>query len=114
MTHRPVWAVSPPRYEAILRSACHFAMTEMLASYDAKNPPALARLVASGTQLAVLPDDVVKALRGALEQVLDEEAAANEQFKRILANWRTFRAEQHRWFGIADTRAELAVYRSER
>jgi TRAP-type mannitol/chloroaromatic compound transport system substrate-binding protein len=88
-------------------------MTEMLASYDAKNAQAIARLVASGTQLSVLPEDVIKALRGALEQVLDEEAAGNEQFKKILANWRQFRADQHRWFSIADTRAELAVYRTD-
>jgi TRAP-type mannitol/chloroaromatic compound transport system substrate-binding protein len=86
----------------------------MMASYDAKNATAIARLVAAGTQLSVLPEDVIKALRGALETVLDEEAAQNDQFKRILANWRQFRAEQHRWFSIADTRAELAVYRSER
>ncbi len=111
---KDAWASLPPRYQAILRYACNYAMTEMLASYDAKNAVAIARLVAAGTQLSVLPDDVVKALRAALEAVLDEEAAGNEQFKRILANWRQFRANQHRWFGIADTRAEFAVYRSER
>jgi TRAP-type mannitol/chloroaromatic compound transport system substrate-binding protein len=49
----------------------------------------------------------------ALETVLDEEAAQNEQFKKILTNWRQFRADQHRWFSIADTRAELAVYRTD-
>jgi TRAP-type mannitol/chloroaromatic compound transport system substrate-binding protein len=87
-------------------------MIEMLASYDAKNAQAIGRLVGAGTQLSVLPEDVIKALRGALEAVLDEEAAANEQFKRILANWRAFRAEQHRWFSIADTRADIAVYRT--
>jgi TRAP-type mannitol/chloroaromatic compound transport system substrate-binding protein len=89
-------------------------MTEMLASYDAKNAVAIARLVAAGTQLAVLPEPVVKALRVALESVLDEEAAKDEQFKKILANWREFRANQHRWFSIADTRAENAVYRTDK
>jgi TRAP-type mannitol/chloroaromatic compound transport system substrate-binding protein len=39
-----------------------------------------------------------------------EEAAKNPLFKKILDNWRQWRAEQHRWFGIAGTRAELAVY----
>jgi TRAP-type mannitol/chloroaromatic compound transport system substrate-binding protein len=110
--NKAAWTALPPRYQAILRYACNFAMTEMLASYDAKNATAIARLVAAGTQLSVLPEDVIKALRGALEAVLDEEAAQNEQFKRILVNWRQFRATQHRWFSIADTRAELAVYRS--
>jgi TRAP-type mannitol/chloroaromatic compound transport system substrate-binding protein len=85
----------------------------MLASYDAKNAEAIARLVAAGTQLSVLSEEIIKALRGALETVLDEEAAANEQFKKVLTNWRAFRANQHRWFSIADTRAEFAVYRSE-
>jgi TRAP-type mannitol/chloroaromatic compound transport system substrate-binding protein len=108
------WASLPPRYQAILKYAGTYAMTEMLAAYDAKNSAALARLVAAGTQLAVLPEEIIRSLRTALEQVLDEEAAQHEGFKKVLADWRTFRAEQHRWFSIADTRAELAVYRSER
>ncbi len=108
------WAGLPPRYQAILRYAGTYAMTEMLAAYDAKNASALARLVAAGTQLSVLPEEIIKALRVGLEAVLDEESAQNEGFKKVLTDWRAFRAEQHRWFSIADTRAELAVYRSER
>ena len=109
---KAAWANLPPKYQTILRYACNYAMTEMLASYDAKNASAIARLVAAGTQLSVLPDVVVKALRDSLESVLDEEAAGNAQFKTVLADWREFRASQHRWFSIADTRAELAVYRT--
>ncbi|MEA2803247.1 MAG: hypothetical protein QOE49_3342, partial [Rhodospirillaceae bacterium] len=113
MINKAAWASLPPRYQAILKYACNYAMTEMLASYDAKNATAIARLVAAGTQLSVLPEEVIKALRVALETVLDEEAAQSEQFKKILTNWRQFRADQHRWFSIADTRAELAVYRTD-
>jgi TRAP-type mannitol/chloroaromatic compound transport system substrate-binding protein len=113
MVNKAAWASLPPRYQAVLRYAANYAMTEMLAAYDAKNATAIARLVASGTQLSVLPEEVIKALRTALETVLDEEAAQSEQFKKILVNWRQFRAEQHRWFSIADTRAELAVYRTD-
>jgi hypothetical protein len=36
----------------------------------------------------LLSPDILKALRAALEQVLDEEAAKSEQFKRVLENWR--------------------------
>jgi TRAP-type mannitol/chloroaromatic compound transport system substrate-binding protein len=100
----------PARYQAILRYACWYALTEMNASYDAKNAKAINRVVASGAQLSVLPPEIIKALRTALEAVLDEEAAKSNQFKKILENWRQFRAEQHRWFAIADTRAELAIY----
>jgi len=111
---KAAWATLPPRYQAVLKYACSYAMTEMLASYDAKNAVAIASLVAAGTQLSVLNDEIIRALRVALEAVLDEEAAQNEQFKKVLANWRAFRANQHRWFSIADTRAEGAVYRSDR
>jgi TRAP-type mannitol/chloroaromatic compound transport system substrate-binding protein len=83
---------------------------DMLAGYDARNPKALVRLVAAGTQLSVLSPETLKALRTALEQVLDEEAAKSEQFKRVLENWRAFRAEQHRWFSFADARTEMSVY----
>jgi TRAP-type mannitol/chloroaromatic compound transport system substrate-binding protein len=112
MISKQAWASLPPRYQSVLRAACNYSMTEMLASYDAKNAEAIARVVAGGAQLSILPDEIIKALRVALEQVLDEEAAANEQFKKVLTDWRAFRASQHRWFSIADTRAELAVYRS--
>ena len=104
------WAELAVAYQAMLRAACAYALMEMLAGYDARNPRALNRLVAAGAQLVVLSPDILKALRTALEQVLDEEAAKSEQFKRALENWRAFRAEQHRWFLIADARTEMSVY----
>ena len=113
MVSKKNWEALPKRYQAALRYASAYAMQDMLASYDAKNALAIARLVASGTQLSVLPEEIIKALRVALETVLDEEAANDAQFKKILANWREFRASQHRWFSIADARAENAVYRTD-
>jgi TRAP-type mannitol/chloroaromatic compound transport system substrate-binding protein len=104
------WSELPPSYKAMLKAACAYTVMDMLAGYDARNPKALVRLVAAGTQLSLLSPEILKALRTALEQVLDEEAAKSEQFKRVLENWRAFRAEQHRWFSIADARTEMSVY----
>jgi TRAP-type mannitol/chloroaromatic compound transport system substrate-binding protein len=104
------WAELPAANQAMLKAACAYALMDMLAGYDARNPPALTRLVAAGAQLVSLNADILKALRTALEQVLDEEAAKSEQFKRVLDNWRAFRAAQHRWFSIADARTEMSVY----
>ena len=94
----------------MLRGACAYAQMDMLAGYDAKNAKAISRVVAAGAQLIVLTPETLRALRTALEQVLDEESAKSEQFKKICENWRTFRAEQHRWFSIADARTEMSVY----
>jgi TRAP-type mannitol/chloroaromatic compound transport system substrate-binding protein len=104
------WGELPPSYQAMLRAACSYALMEMLASYDARNAKAIARVVAQGAVLTVLSPDILRALRTALEQVLDEEAGKSEQFKKVLENWRAFRAEQHRWFSIADARTEMSVY----
>jgi TRAP-type mannitol/chloroaromatic compound transport system substrate-binding protein len=104
------WAELPTSYQTMLRGACAYAQTEMLAGYDARNAKAISRVVANGGQLVVLTPEILRALRTALEQVLDEESAKSEQFKKICENWRAFRAEQHRWFAIADARTEMSVY----
>src|SRR5204863_8722720 len=104
------WAELPASYQAMLRAACTYALMDMLAGYDSRNAKALNRVVAAVAQLVVLTPETLRALRTALEQVLDEEAAKSEQFKRVLENWRAFRTEQHRWFSIADARTEMSVY----
>src|SRR6185295_12788300 len=104
------WAELPASYQSMLRSACTYALIEMLAGYDARNAKAINRVVAAGAQLVVLTPEILRALRAALETVLDEESAKSEQFKRLADNWRLFRAEQHRWFSIADARTEMSVY----
>jgi TRAP-type mannitol/chloroaromatic compound transport system substrate-binding protein len=108
--NKAAWAALPPSYQSMLRAACAYALMEMLALYDAKNAKALSRVIAGGAQLTVLTPEILRALRTALEQVLDEEAAKSEQFKKVLENWRAFRSEQHRWFSIADARTEMSVY----
>ncbi len=110
MINKAAWATLPPSYQTMLKTACWQAMVEMLASYDAKNAKAITRLLSQGTQLVSLTPEILKSLRAALEQVLDEEAAKSEQFKAILEPWRAFRKEQHQWFGLADTRTEFSVY----
>ncbi|MEA2930485.1 MAG: hypothetical protein QOG38_2913 [Hyphomicrobiales bacterium] len=108
--NKAAWAALPANYQAMVRGACAYALMEMLAGYDARNAKAINRVVANGAQLVVLTPEILRVLRAALETVLDEESAKSEQFKRLADNWRLFRAEQHRWFSIADARTEMSVY----
>ncbi|MEJ0075291.1 MAG: TRAP transporter substrate-binding protein DctP [Alphaproteobacteria bacterium] len=110
VVNKSSWNSIPAHYQVIVRAACAFALLEMLAKYDALNAKALARVVANGAQIVVLTPETLRALRNALEQVLDEESAKSEQFKKICDNWRAFRSEQHRWFSTADARTEMSVY----
>ena len=108
--NKPAWNSLPPTYQAILRAACFQADTEMLASYDAKNPQALASVIMKGAKLNFFPQDVLKAMKAASEEVLDEEAQRNALFRKVLTSWRAFRKDMHRYHSIADARAEMVTY----
>src|ERR1700710_2395620 len=45
------WNELPRRYQSIITSAAAYANTELTAKYDARNPGALRKLIAGGTQL---------------------------------------------------------------
>lgn len=64
----------------------------MVAAYDAKNPPALARLVQQGVKLQPFPKDVMIAAIKAAHDIYDEEAAANPVFRRFYQSWKAFRS----------------------
>ncbi len=74
----------------------------MIAKYDAKNPEALKRLVASGVQLRQFPKQVLDACHKATERTLNEFAAKSDEFKKIYDGWKKFRDDQNLWFRVAE------------
>ena len=74
----------------------------MLAEYDAKNPPALMRLVKQGVKLHPFPQDVMVAARQEAFKMYDEEAARNPDFKRIYGEWKKFRDASMQWMKLAE------------
>ncbi|HLS87966.1 MAG TPA: TRAP transporter substrate-binding protein [Burkholderiales bacterium] len=92
----------PKHYRAALETACGDTNQWMIAKYDAENPPALRRLVASGTQLRPFPRSVLQAAEKAAYEVYDEMSAKSAHFKRIYPEWKKFRDEQFLWFRVAE------------
>jgi len=74
----------------------------LLAKYDARNPEALRRLVAGGTQLRQFPKAVMDACYKASLEVFDEYAAKSPDFKRVYESWAKFRDEENAWFRVAE------------
>jgi TRAP-type mannitol/chloroaromatic compound transport system substrate-binding protein len=100
--NRKAWDALPKEFQQAFEAAAAEAHVHMLAEYDARNPPALARLLAQGVQLREFPKDVMQAaLREALA-LYDEESARNPAFGRVYAEWKKFRAEQFQWFATAE------------
>lgn len=98
------WDALPKEYKAILEDACAYANTDMQAEYDAKNPLALKKLVATGTQLRPFSPEIMAAAHKAAFELYDETAATNPKFKKVYDAWRKFRDDQILWFGVAESR----------
>jgi TRAP-type mannitol/chloroaromatic compound transport system substrate-binding protein len=96
------WNELPKHYQAALQTACGEVNSWMPAKYDAQNPAALRRLVASGTQLRPFPRVVMEAAEKASYEVYDEMSAKSAHFKRIYPEWKKFRDEQFLWFRVAE------------
>ena len=97
------WQSLPDAYQAAFEVAAAEANARMLADYDAKNPPALLRLVKRGVQLRAYPKDIMVAARKASFEFYDEQAAKNKTFRKIYADWKKFRDTSHQWFKVAES-----------
>jgi TRAP-type mannitol/chloroaromatic compound transport system substrate-binding protein len=104
------WAKLPKQYQEAFMSACKEVNTDMMAEYDHKNALALERMVKSGTQVKMFPNDLMIAAQKASFDLYVEESGKNPLFKKIFDNWRAFRAAQYGWLGTSDSAFERFVY----
>jgi TRAP-type mannitol/chloroaromatic compound transport system substrate-binding protein len=93
----------PADFRAALETACADATLDMISKYDSVNPPALRRLVASGTQLRPFPRDVMDACYKAADETYAENSAKNPKFRKVYENWVKWRDEQLLWFRVAES-----------
>jgi TRAP-type mannitol/chloroaromatic compound transport system substrate-binding protein len=93
-----------PEYKAIVEAAAAYAHVEMQAKYDAWNPPALKTLVSQGTKLVPFSKDVMdRAFKEAME-LYAEIGEKNPNWKKIYADYSTFRRDQNLWFRFTEMR----------
>jgi TRAP-type mannitol/chloroaromatic compound transport system substrate-binding protein len=96
------WGELPEAYRAAFETAAVEANTTMLAEYDAKNAPALARLVSQGVKLHAYPQDVMRSARKLALQMYEEEAGKNPAFKKIYTEWKKFGHMTQQWLKVAE------------
>ena len=89
-------------YKAIVDAASAFAHVDMQAKYDAKNPPALKQLVASGTKLARFPKDAMELAFKESNALYSELSAKNPHWKKVYEDMVAFRRDQNLWFRFAE------------
>jgi TRAP-type mannitol/chloroaromatic compound transport system substrate-binding protein len=108
------YADLPKEYQSILQAACYEANVDMLAKYDAVNPPALKRLIGNGVKLLPFSNEIMAACYKATKETYDEIAGKNDKFKKIYEPWQKFRAEQVEWFAVAENRFDNFMIAAER
>jgi len=97
------WNELPKSYQAALIAACGEANAWMPAKYDAQNPPALRRLIGSGTKIHPFPRSVLEAAERASYELYEELKAKSKHWARVYPEWKKFRDEQYLWFRVAES-----------
>jgi TRAP-type mannitol/chloroaromatic compound transport system substrate-binding protein len=100
--NRQEWDKLPKEYQAAFQAASREAHILMTASYDHKNPQALARLMAQGVKLQSFSHDIMKAAYDITQELYAEEAAKNPAWAKIYTEFEKYRRSQNAWFSVAE------------
>ncbi len=106
------WEELPKAYKQIALSAAAQSGMEMTAKYDARNPAALRRLVATGAQIRPFSQEIMEAAFKASNELYDEISAKNPDFKKLYEHMRAFRNEEYLWFQVAEYSFDTFMIRS--
>jgi len=106
------WAELPKSYQSIMTAAAAAANVEETARYDARNPQAIKRLVAAGTQLRPFPVPVMEACYKAANDMYAEINASNADFKKVYDNMVAFRNDEYLWWQVAEYTYDSFMIRS--
>jgi TRAP-type mannitol/chloroaromatic compound transport system substrate-binding protein len=107
------WNELPKLYQQVLRTVCAECYAWMPAKYDAVNPPALKRLVSSGTKLRPFSRTIMEASEKAAYEVYEELNAKSAHWKRIYPLWKKYRDEQFLWARVAEHAYETYAFNSK-
>jgi TRAP-type mannitol/chloroaromatic compound transport system substrate-binding protein len=106
------WNELPKRYQSIVAGAAAYANTEAQAKYDARNPAAMRRLIAGGTEFKAFSQPIMEASLKASNEVNAETAARNADFKKVLESMQAFRNEGYFWWQVAEYSYDTFMIRS--
>jgi TRAP-type mannitol/chloroaromatic compound transport system substrate-binding protein len=96
------WNELPKGYQAIISAAAGLANVEQQGRYDARNPAALKRLVAAGTQLRPFSQAIMEACLKASNEVNAEASASSPDYKKIWEAIHAFRNEEYFWWQVSE------------
>jgi TRAP-type mannitol/chloroaromatic compound transport system substrate-binding protein len=103
----------PVAYKAVLAAANEAANCDMMASYDAKNPAALRRLVANGAQLRPFSQEILTAAYDAAQKIYADISASNAAFKKIRDSQVEFMRDAYLWAQLSEYNYDTFMMRMQ-
>ena len=103
------WDRLPSTYQSALEAAASEANVKMLASYDAKNPQALQRLLDQGVTLRRFPTDVMSRAREVTRDLLQNQSSG-DLYTRLYEAYRDWQEQEEVWFGTVEHAYASFVY----
>jgi TRAP-type mannitol/chloroaromatic compound transport system substrate-binding protein len=101
VVNRETWTALPPATRTTIELACGEGVHRNLARAEARQGAVIEALAARGVETRTLSPELMATLEGAVGAVLEEAAAADRDFARVLAHQRAFRAGHARWRRLA-------------
>lgn len=92
----------PKEYQLAIRTAAADANQNMMAHYDAVNPPALQQLLAKGVKLERFSKDIDEAAQNAAFNMYIDLAGKDPTWKKIYGEWLKVRQAQYQWDNVAE------------
>jgi len=96
------WNELPKNYQTIVTAAAAYCNHEQQGRYDARNPAALKRLIAAGTQLRPFTVPIMEACLKASNEVNSETSAASPDYKKVWDSITAFRNDEYLWWQVSE------------
>jgi len=113
MVNLDKWNSLPKQYQSVLEQAGHFASNWIMSKYDERNPPALKKLIASGTKLHAFPPEVMQASYKAAMELYAEISLTNANFKKVYKSLTDFANDGYQWFQVAELGFDVFMARHQ-
>ncbi len=97
LVNLPLWQSLQPATRQAINTSCMASVTHSLAVAEASQGAAVRDAAAAGTKNRRLPPETLAELARAVHEVLDEEAAKDAQFARVLNSQREFFSTYAHW-----------------
>ncbi len=107
------FAELPKAYQTALQFAVRATGAELLNKYDTRNAAALKRLIAAGTIVRTLPEDILKESFRQAHMLYAEMAEQNPNFKKIHDHMFAFMEESRTFTNISDFAFDFVAYKAQ-